>query len=60
MLNYLRAEYSDVNQPPYDASRAGSEQFLARALTLAEHAASRLPGAPEQVPGDPNRAAPQR
>lgn len=52
LLNYLRAEYSDVNQPPYDASRAGSEQFLARALTLAEHAASRLPGAPEQVPAD--------
>jgi methylmalonyl-CoA mutase cobalamin-binding domain/chain len=52
LLNYLKAGYSDVKQPPYDASRAGTEQFLARALTLAEQTPDRLPGAPEVVPAD--------
>ena len=49
LLNYLKAEYSDVNQPSYDASRAGTEQFLARALTLAEQTTDRLPDPSEMV-----------
>jgi methylmalonyl-CoA mutase cobalamin-binding domain/chain len=49
LLNYLKAEYSDVNQPSYDASCAGTEQFLARALTLAEQTTDRLPDPSEMV-----------
>jgi methylmalonyl-CoA mutase cobalamin-binding domain/chain len=37
MLAYLKAGYSDVIQDPYDSSLAGTNQFLARELTVAEH-----------------------
>jgi len=49
MLAYLRAGYSDVEQPPYDASFAGTDQFLARQLTLAERRASGLAKTPEAL-----------
>jgi methylmalonyl-CoA mutase cobalamin-binding domain/chain len=53
MLDYVRAEYSDVEQRSYDASLAGTDQFLSRELTLAERGASRSARPGEQVLGDP-------
>jgi methylmalonyl-CoA mutase cobalamin-binding domain/chain len=50
MLTYLTTGYSNVAQRPYDPSFAGTEQFLSRALTLAERGAGSFPKAPEQVP----------
>jgi methylmalonyl-CoA mutase cobalamin-binding domain/chain len=48
MLSYVRAGYSNVAQRPYEPSLWGTDQFLSRELTLAEHAPSSLPKAPEQ------------
>jgi methylmalonyl-CoA mutase cobalamin-binding domain/chain len=49
-LTYVQTEYSDLIQPPYGASLAGTDQFLSRALTLAEQTGQGLPEAPEQLP----------
>jgi methylmalonyl-CoA mutase cobalamin-binding domain/chain len=49
MLAYLRAGYSDVKQSPYDASLAGTDQFLARQLTLAECGVSGSPKTSETL-----------
>jgi len=51
MLAYVRAGYSEVEQRPYDTSFAGTDQFLARQLTLAERGAGTLPKAPEEAHG---------
>jgi len=50
MLTYLKTGYGNVAQRPYDPSFAGTEQFLSRALTLAECEAGSFPKAPDQVP----------
>jgi methylmalonyl-CoA mutase cobalamin-binding domain/chain len=52
MLAYVRAGYGDVKQRPYDASFAGTDQFLSRELSLAERGAARLTKPAEQVSAD--------
>ncbi|MBV9104891.1 MAG: cobalamin-dependent protein [Verrucomicrobia bacterium] len=47
MLGYLRAQYRDVVQQPYERLFIGTDQYLARELTLGERGA---PGSPEQIP----------
>ncbi len=53
MLDYVRAEYGDVEQRPYDVSLADTDQSLSRELTLAERGASRLAKPAEPVLADP-------
>ena len=49
-LTYIQDGYSGVTQPPYEASHAGTDQFLSRTLTLAERAPDRLPKPAHQAP----------
>jgi methylmalonyl-CoA mutase cobalamin-binding domain/chain len=49
MLTYLRAEYSDVTQLPYDPSFAGTDQFLSRELTLAERGGGQVSKVSDQA-----------
>jgi putative protein kinase ArgK-like GTPase of G3E family len=49
-LTYVQTGYSDVIQRPYGASLAGTDQFLSRALTLAERPGQSLPETSEQFP----------
>jgi methylmalonyl-CoA mutase cobalamin-binding domain/chain len=49
-LTYIQDGYSEVTQRPYKASYAGTDQFLSRALTLAERAPDRLPKPAHQAP----------
>jgi methylmalonyl-CoA mutase cobalamin-binding domain/chain len=55
MLTYVRGRFSDIARRPYDPSFEGTDQFLARELTLAECGASSLPKAPEPVSTKPGR-----
>jgi methylmalonyl-CoA mutase cobalamin-binding domain/chain len=48
-LTYIEDEYIGVTQRPYDTSYAGTDQFLSRALTLAERAPHSLPKASQQA-----------
>jgi methylmalonyl-CoA mutase cobalamin-binding domain/chain len=43
LLTYVQTRYDDVAHPPYDASLAGTDQFLSRELTVAEHESGTLP-----------------
>ena len=60
MLAYVRAGYGDVEQRPYDASFAGTDQFLSRELSLAERGAARLTKPQSRSLPIRNRAATQR
>jgi methylmalonyl-CoA mutase cobalamin-binding domain/chain len=59
MVKYLKAAYCDVVQSPYDFAFAGSDQFLARQITLAESRSGCVPNASEMVPkgNNPDRTA---
>jgi methylmalonyl-CoA mutase len=59
MVKYLKAAYCDVIQSPYDFAFVGSDQFLARQITLAESRNSCVPEASETVPtsNNPDRTA---
>ncbi len=50
MLAYLKSEYAEVVQQPYDASFEGTDQFLSRQLTEAECEANSSQMSPEQFP----------
>jgi methylmalonyl-CoA mutase cobalamin-binding domain/chain len=50
MLTYVRTAYGDVTQQSYDASFAGTDQFLSRQLTLAECGTNRSCDEPERFP----------
>jgi methylmalonyl-CoA mutase cobalamin-binding domain/chain len=51
MLTYLRTQYSNVPQLPYDLSLRDTDHFLARELTLAERGGGCVSGAPDQAAG---------
>jgi methylmalonyl-CoA mutase cobalamin-binding domain/chain len=51
MLTYLRTGYGEVAQLPYDLSFGGTDQFLARELTLAEHGGGSVSAVPDQIAG---------
>jgi methylmalonyl-CoA mutase len=59
MVKYLKAAYCDVIQSPYDFAFVGSDQFLARQITLAESRNGCVPEASETVPtsNNPDRTA---
>jgi methylmalonyl-CoA mutase len=59
IVKYLKAAYCDVVQLPYDFAFAGSDQFLARQITLAESRGGCVPEPSEMVPTDnsPGRTA---
>jgi methylmalonyl-CoA mutase cobalamin-binding domain/chain len=50
MLAYVRTAYGDVARQSYDASLAGTDQFLSRQLTLAECGTNRSSDEPERFP----------
>jgi methylmalonyl-CoA mutase cobalamin-binding domain/chain len=50
MLAYVRTAYGDVGRQSYDASLAGTDQFLSRQLTLAECGTNRSSDEPERFP----------
>jgi methylmalonyl-CoA mutase cobalamin-binding domain/chain len=57
MLTYVKTKYSGVVPAPYDASFAGTDQFISRQLTIAEQG-ERIPqNRLEKPESDPTRTA---